>query len=193
MGKIEKLNEFYEKYKEEFCNEQVVLGNGNPDSKTVFIGEAPGKDEIKYGKPFVGAAGKILTDFFDSMGLKRDDIYITNTIKYRLCKKSVKTGRPVNRPVRTDDITRNRDYLYEELVLLNPELVVTLGNSPLKALLGNARPIGDIHGECKSLMVDKIERKLFPLYHPASIIYNRSLNQVYTEDLDKLKKVMEEI
>ena len=196
MGKQDKLSEFYDEYIENFKDKIVVTGIGNIDAKLLLIGEAPGKDEIKKNEPFVGAAGKNLNIFLDSIGVKREDIFITNSIKYRLSKPSLLTGRLVNTPAKRIDIEMNREYLIREIGIISPEIIVTLGNVPLKSVTGDFKlNIGDVHGKglnIKMVMLGGGEQgvKLFPLYHPASIIYNRSLQEVYLEDVIRLKEVL---
>ena len=196
MGKRDKLSEFYDEYIENFKDKIVVTGIGNIDAKLLLIGEAPGKDEIKKNEPFVGAAGKNLNIFLDSIGVKREDIFITNSIKYRLSKPSSLTGRLVNTPAKRIDIEMNREYLIREIGIISPEIIVTLGNVPLKSVTGDFKlNIGDVHGKALNIKMvmfggDEQGIKLFPLYHPASIIYNRSLQDVYQEDVMRLKEVL---
>lgn len=188
MNKKNKLLELYKSYKQQFGDVEYVFGDGSPDSKVVLIGEAPGKDEVRLGKPFVGAAGKKLSEFLEVIDLKREDIYITNSIKYRLCKLNEKTGRIINRPAKTEEIEKSRQYLLKEIEILNPLYVVTLGNVPLKAVTGDKKvSIGSMHGMVFKTQVLNCIVNLFPLYHPASIIYNRLLANTYYEDIHKLK------
>ena len=183
---IEKLNEEYilkNKYKE------IVLGDGNLNSKIMFIGEAPGKEEVRQKKPFVGQAGQNLTEFLDIAGLKRNDIYITNAIKFRLSKTNSKTGRIINRPAERKEIEGERLLLNKEISIIMPDCIITLGNVALRAVTGNYKiTIGEVHGTFIENKIDKNLYKLFPLYHPASIIYNRSLKNIYKEDVYTFKK-----
>ncbi len=164
---------------------KLVFGEGAAAPLLMMVGEAPGGDEEKQGKPFVGKAGKNLSAFLDVIGLKREEIYISNVVKLRPTKRSPKTGKAVNRPPSKEEIQFFLPYLAEEIMLISPKIIVTLGNVPLKAVTGDKKSnIGDAHGRPVPLGED---RALFPLYHPAAIIYNRSLSQVYQEDLLKLK------
>ncbi|WP_265447518.1 uracil-DNA glycosylase [Acetivibrio straminisolvens] len=188
MSKSDQLKYLYDLYKKEFQGKEIVLGDGSVDSKLVLIGEAPGKDEVLNSKPFVGAAGKNLAEFLDKLGLKREDIYITNAIKYRLSKVNPETGRVSNRPATKNEILENRDYLLKEIEIINPEYIVTLGNVPLRSVQGDfSISIGQVHGTLSRVKVLRAEFSLFPLYHPASIIYNAKLKEIYDEDLNKLK------
>jgi uracil-DNA glycosylase len=164
---------------------RVVFGDGNPNAKVVLIGEAPGKKEEETGKAFVGSAGKNLDEFLNILELKREDIYITNVVKIRPYKVNKDTERTTNRTPNKKEIDISIKTLISQLEIIKPKIVVTLGNIPLRAVLGddNAK-IGDYHGS--KFKLEKYD--LFPLYHPASIIYNRSLYETYLEDVIKLKE-----
>lgn len=173
----------------------IVLGEGNADHPPVMlIGEAPGEQESLQGRPFVGKAGKNLDGFLQVLELNREDIYISNVVKIRPTKVSDK-GRVSNRPPNREELALFTPYLMEEILLVQPRMIVTLGNVALKALCGPKAVIGEMHGKAAIVTVvhEKQEGKfaLFPLYHPASIIYNRSLQEVYDSDLQALKKVLE--
>ena len=165
----------------------TVLGEGPLMPPILVIGEAPGRDEITQGRPFVGAAGKQLNSLLESAGFERRAIYVTNAIKYRLSKINPKTGREVNRPAKPEELLNERHWLLEEIALVKPELICTLGNSALHALVGDFEiMIGDVHGQVITREVGGRACKIFPLYHPASVIYKRELLQVYEADLKKL-------
>ena len=166
--------------------EDMVFGDGDDQAKIVLVGEAPGAKEIELKKPFVGQAGKNLEEFIKILEIKREDLYITNTVKIRPFKVSEKTGRKSNRPPNRKEIEKYIPILFEEIQIIQPNLVVTLGNHALKALSDDKKiTIGEVHG---SLIKTQKGFVLFPLYHPASIIYNRSLKEVYLNDLYKLKE-----
>lgn len=190
MTKVNALHKLYCEYAEQFYNEKIVSGHGNINSSLLLIGEAPGKDEIRLGKPFVGSAGRNLTKFLDILGLGRDDVFITNAIKYRLSRMNEKSGRVINRPAVSDDINKSRGYLLKEIEILNSNCIVTLGNVPLRAVTGNPdKSIGKAHGEMDTIIISGKAFSLFPLYHPASVIYNRSLKDIYIEDIEKLRHI----
>ena len=173
----------------------VVLGEGNTEHPPVMlIGEAPGEQESLQGRPFVGKAGKNLDVFLQVLELKREDIYISNVVKIRPTKVSEK-GRVSNRPPNKEELALFTPYLMEEILLVQPRIIVTLGNVALKALCSPKAIIGDMHGQESRITVTHEKQqgdfRLFPLYHPASIIYNRSLQEVYDSDLRALKKVLE--
>lgn len=191
MEAFESLKDKYKKIvTEELGSDQnIVFGEGNINGEVVLIGEAPGEKEEETGKSFVGAAGKNLNEFLNIVELNREDIYITNVVKIRPFKVNPKTGRKSNRPPRKKEIELSIGILREQLGLIKPKVAVTLGNVPLKALLDdNTAKIGDYHG--KPIEINNYI--LFPLYHPASIIYNRSLYDVYIEDVKKLKSYLDE-
>lgn len=188
LTKKEKLDALYDEFSEKFKNEMVVTGFGDCDAPVVLIGEAPGKDEVKFGRPFVGAAGKNLTELLSGGGIDRKDVFITNVVKYRLYKINEKTGNMVNRPVKREDLDNNLPYLMRELEILTPVLIVTLGNTALHAVCGKKSVISDVHGSV--INSEKGDRRVFPLYHPASIIYNRSLKEIYENDVKQLQKTL---
>jgi len=184
------LNALYNDYREKFKGFEIVVGEGNLSPKVLLIGEAPGKDEVRLGRPFVGAAGKNLNKFLEILRLSREEVFITNAIKYRLSKVNPKTSRLLNRPALASEIESNRDYLYREIQILKPIVIVTLGNVPLKAVLSDMSvQIGAMHGKLVTVDVLGDEYNLFPLYHPASVIYNRDLKEVYLKDLEALREV----
>lgn len=183
--------EQYNNLKQKCINESeeiTVFGEGNLKSNMVLIGEAPGSKEVEMVKPFVGQAGKNLDYFLDMLELQREEIYITNVVKIRPYKINEKTNRKSNRPPKKEEVKLYKTYLYEELKIIKPSIVVTLGNVPLRTIIkDNKITIGKVHGK---LIDTKEEYKVFPLYHPASIIYNRSLEKVYINDLYVLKDIM---
>lgn len=167
----------------------IVFGEGAENPALMMIGEAPGGDEEKQGRPFVGKAGKNLSAFLEVVGLKREEIYISNVVKLRPTKESPKTGKAVNRPPSADEITFFLPYLLEEIKTIAPKVIVTLGNVPLKAVTGEKKAvIGDYHGKPTSLADG---RTLFALYHPAAVIYNRALQATYDEDLLALRAFLQ--
>ena len=172
----------------------IVLGEGNTDHPPVMlIGEAPGEQESLQGRPFVGKAGKNLDGFLQVLELNREDSYISNLVKIRPTKVSEK-GRVSNRPPNKEELALFTPYLMEEILRIKPQMIVTLGNFALKALCGPKAIIGDMHGASTRVIVkhdrQEAEFSLFPLYHPASIIYNRNLQAVYDEDLQTLKTLL---
>ncbi|MDP4180889.1 MAG: uracil-DNA glycosylase, partial [Bacillota bacterium] len=152
MSKQDRLNKLFDDYKAEFKDEEIVLDSGNIDSHILLIGEAPGKDEVRLSKPFVGAAGKNLSRFLEILNIERENIFVGNSIKYRLSKMNPKSGRKINRPPTKDEIEKNKGYLLKERDILNPKYIITLGNVPLKMVTGDKDlNIGSVHGELKKI------------------------------------------
>jgi len=192
MDKQTNMNRFNETIENKFNEKRLVLGNGSVNSRIIIIGEAPGKNEEEQKKPFVGAAGKYLNEFLDILKLDRRDIYITNVVKYRPTKKSKKTGRDINRTPNKEEINNFSDYLFEEISIIEPDIIVTLGNVPFKTILENNNvTIGNYHGEKINKTIMGKEYIVYPLYHPAAVIYNRSIKDDYIGDLKNLKKIID--
>ncbi len=170
-------------FQELYVGEQkrLVFGDGNEHAQIVMIGEAPGAQEALQGKPFVGKAGKNLDEFLLLSGLDRRALYITNTVKFRPTRIS-DAGRVVNRAPNQEEIKLSLPWLLKELKLIEPQFIVTLGNVPLKALLGKDKSIGSCHGQ----WLEWEKYSVYPLYHPASIIYNPSLKETYKSDVIQL-------
>ena len=165
----------------------LVFGEGNWRRPPVMlIGEAPGEQETLQGRPFVGKAGKNLEAFLETLALRREEIYISNVVKVRPVRVSAR-GSVSNRPPNKEEILLFTPWLYREILLVQPRMLVTLGNVALKAVAGPQSVIGACHGQPLSCRVQDNGQEqafpLFPLYHPASIIYNRSLAAVYQQDL----------
>lgn len=168
----------------------LVFGDGKPAADIMLIGEAPGKDEVAQGRPFCGKAGKNLDGFLQAVSLPREGIYISNVCKFRPVKISEK-GTVSNRPPKKDEILAALPFLYEEIHTVNPKLIVTLGNTPLRACTRDfSLSIGEYHGKSTKFNIDGRTYPVFALYHPASIIYNRSLAEVYADDLEKLSNTV---
>ncbi|MCE5342761.1 MAG: uracil-DNA glycosylase [Eubacteriales bacterium] len=173
---------------------RMVFGNGlSQRPPLMLIGEAPGEQETLQGKPFVGKAGKNLNTFLETVGLARDSLYITNVVKFRPTRQSA-AGRTVNRPPTRAEIAWHLPWLYREIMLVAPRTLVTLGNVALNAFWPGVT-IGEYHGRWTEAAVHTegfpaITCPLFPLYHPASVIYNRSLAPVYQDDLCVLRSTL---
>lgn len=165
---------------------KLVFGEGKLAPRIMLIGEAPGEQEERQGKPFVGKAGQNLNTFLSVLGMHREDIFISNLIKLRPTKISA-AGNVVNRPPTLEEKAFFAPYLRKEIAIVSPLLIVTLGNTALSAFCN--RSVGSVHG-----MPLKVgEYKLFPLYHPAAIIYNPALNAEYAKDLHGLKQLLERL
>lgn len=162
----------------------LVFGDGNSDHPPIMlIGEAPGEQETLKRRPFVGKAGKNLDEFLDLMGMERETLYVSNVVKIRPTSLG-KTGRVRNRAPSKEEIALFLPFLMKEIDLVKPQSIVTLGNVPLKALLGPKATVGDLHGRWHTASNGL---PLFALYHPAAIIYRRELKEVYAQDVLALK------
>ena len=162
----------------------LVLGDGNSDHPPIMlIGEAPGEQETLKRRPFVGKAGKNLDEFLDLMGMERETLYVSNVVKIRPTSLG-KTGRVRNRAPSKEEIALFLPFLMKEIDLVKPQSIVTLGNVPLKALLGPKATVGELHGRWHTASNGL---PLFALYHPAAIIYRRELKEVYAQDVLALK------
>ena len=156
----------------------LVFGEGCVGASVMMIGEAPGEQESLQGRPFVGKAGKNLDAFLEQAGMDRASLYVTNVVKFRPTRRS-EAGRTVNRPPTQEEIKLSLPWLLREIDLVDPKTIITLGNVPLKALTGRGSVIGDMHGR----FIDWQGRRLFAMYHPASVIYNPGLKAVYSRDI----------
>ena len=165
----------------------LVFGEGPTDARLMMIGEAPGEYETLAGRPFVGKAGKHLDAFLALAGLTREALYITNTVKVRPTKVSAK-GRLSNRPPSRVEIALFAPWLAQEIALVHPAAIATLGNIALCALAGRSLRIGDVHGDWMTL--PGLPAPLFPLYHPASLLYNPGLTEVYARDVRALGRAL---
>jgi len=162
---------------------QLVMGDGNPNAEIVFIGEAPGKNEDIQGKPFVGAAGKFLNEMLAAAGLERNDVYITNIVKYR---------PPNNRDPLPEEKAAFLPYLLKQLEIINPKVVITLGRHSMEYFLPEYK-IGAVHGQPKRLTFGDHKIVIMPLFHPAAALYNGSLRQTLIDDFLKVPEVIRQI
>jgi uracil-DNA glycosylase family 4 len=169
---------------------QLVFGTGNPDADIVFIGEAPGKNEDLKGEPFVGAAGKFLDEMLEMIDLKREDIYITNIVKYR---------PPGNRDPYPEEKKAFLPYLQIQLEVIQPKVVVTLGRHSMNCFLPDLQ-ISKVHGQPKRVKLhlkendkDTFEVVILPLFHPAAALYNGDMRQTLIDDFALVPAIIEKI
>lgn len=163
-----------------------VPGEGNPDAKIIFIGEAPGEQEDKTGRPFVGAAGKMLEKLLASIGLKREDVFITSIEKFR---------PPKNRDPKPVEIMACFPYLEKQIEIIEPKIIVSLGRHALQRMLeweGNLKidkplPMKAFVGKA---ITGKRGHIYLPVYHPAAVLYNRSLLKELQDDFQKIPKLL---
>lgn len=171
-----------------------ITGAGPLPSSLLIVGEAPGKYEVIERKPFVGLAGKTFEEYLKFAGIKREEIRITNTCYGRPIKKKILKNNKISYSNRTPlkgDIIAFSHILDKEIELCKPKVIVSLGNIPLKRLLGQV-PISTCHGI--PTFLENYNAYLFPMYHPSALTYNRSeeFKNTYMEDWSKLSKFLEE-
>ncbi len=158
---------------------QAVPGYGPVEARIMAVGEAPGEKEDQQGRPFVGAAGKLLTELVESIGLTRRDIYITNTVKCR---------PPGNRDPELDEVAACSHFLDEQIALLRPDVILILGRLALNRLLPQSAGISRLHGQ----RLEHDDRVYVPLYHPAAALYNGSLRETLFADMLRVRTYLDE-
>ena len=157
----------------------AVPGIGNEHADIVFIGEAPGRSEDKYGEPFIGSAGKKLDEALKYAGLTREEVYITNIVKCR---------PPKNRIPSEHEKIMCSMYLEKELSIIDPKIVCLMGNTAYHSIL-NGKEISKNHGK----IIDKDDKTYFVTFHPAAMIYNKKLDAVFKNDIKKLVKIVKNL
>lgn len=159
----------------------VVPGIGNASARLLFIGEAPGKKEDETGEPFVGAAGKFLDEMLASINLNRDDIYITNVVKYR---------PPENRDPLPEEVAACWPWLRAQVELIDPDIIILLGRHALERFVPG-KLISVEHGKTfRRVVPDLGNYVFFALYHPAAALYNGSMRETLMKDFAKIPKVL---
>ena len=164
-------------------SDNLVFGEGNPDANLMIVGEAPGEDEDQSGRPFVGRAGQLLDRILESVDLHRDDIYITNMVKYR---------PPGNRNPKPEEILVSDPLLVEQIKIIRPQIIATLGNVPTQHFLGTKEGITKTRGE----WFDWHGIRVFPLFHPAYLLRNPSREKgspkwLMWQDMKTLKETLD--
>ena len=149
---------------------QVVFGVGNPEANLMFVGEAPGEDEDRQGEPFVGKAGQLLTKIIETMGLRREDVYIGNVLK---CRPDMPPGVPGNRKPLPSEMQVCLPYLREQIEIIQPRALVALGATALEGLTGQNIPVGRARGKWQSFQ----GIPLMVTYHPAYLLRNQALSE----------------
>jgi DNA polymerase len=157
---------------------QVVFGDGNPQAAIMFVGEAPGFHEDRQGKPFVGAAGKLLDRLLGEIGLQRREVYIANVIKCR---------PPENRNPRPEEIEACQPYLWQQIELIRPKVICTLGNFSTQLLLGRKVGITKVRGQA----VPHGNYTVVPMLHPAAALHRESMLEAVQEDFRNLRKILD--
>jgi len=157
---------------------RAVPGEGNPNAEVMLIGEAPGEVEDETGRPFVGAAGKLLNSLLQDIGVDRSSLYITNVVKCR---------PPNNRDPTDEEINACKPYLIRQIAVVRPRRIVTLGRHSTKVILGlgglRVSEISRVRGKVFRVAIAGVEVEVYPTYHPAAALYNPSIKGVLKEDL----------
>jgi uracil-DNA glycosylase len=158
---------------------RLVPGEGSVNAAILFVGEAPGATEDREGRPFCGASGKFLNEMLESINLNRDDVFITNIVKYR---------PPNNRDPKPDEIDAFRPYLQQQINIIKPQIIITLGRHAMNVFLPGAT-IGEIHGQPQL-----IEGQWYlPLYHPAAALFNGRMRVTLKEDFARIPDILENL
>jgi uracil-DNA glycosylase family 4 len=158
---------------------QIVFGVGNPDADLMFVGEAPGGDEDIQGIPFVGRAGQLLTKIIEAIGLRRDEVYIANVIKCR---------PPGNRNPEPDEVAMCEPFLFKQIDVIKPKVIVALGKFGAQTLLRTLDPISRLRGR----VFDYRGAKLIPTFHPAYLLRNPASKREVWEDMKLVRKLLSE-
>jgi DNA polymerase len=163
---------------------QVVSGEGPAKAEIMFIGEGPGKKEDELGRPFVGAAGKFLDEMLGIINLQRDQVYIANVVKCR---------PPKNRDPLPDEAAACWSWLLEQIKIIRPKLIITLGRHSMERFLPNQK-ISQIHSHAMRREIEGIGKQIFyTLYHPAAALYDGSMRQILIKDFKRIPKVLKKI
>lgn len=157
---------------------QVVFGVGSAQARVMFVGEAPGFYEDRQGEPFVGAAGKLLNELLEGAGLSRNDIYIANVIKCR---------PPDNRDPLPDEVDTCKPFLFQQIEMIRPKVVCTLGNFAMQTILGKKVGIMKVRGQVFQVQ----DFFVFPMLHPAAALHQGNLIEPLREDFRKLKEFLD--
>lgn len=158
-----------------------VPGEGNPDADILFIGEAPGRDEDRTGRPFVGRSGQLLRANIRRVGYKEEDVFIGNVVKHR---------PPENRDPTPEEIAHCAPFLDEQIKIIEPKVIVTVGRFSMGKFFPNQK-ISGIHGRVFKVKWNDESFFVFPLYHPAAALRSTAMKQAFERDFDKLPKIVE--
>jgi len=181
--KREKLKSFF--YKINDCRQcelhkgrtKFVFGGGNAAAELMFVGEAPGKNEDLQGLPFVGRAGKILDDLLGSIDMNRKEVFIANVLKCR---------PPGNRDPRIDEIDTCKEYLFEQINIIDPRIICTLGKYSTQLILNTSHGITGLRGK----VFHRDGRTILPINHPAAVLYNPSRIEILQKDFLRIKDLL---
>lgn len=186
MNKKTELNKISEEI--ENCTEcrigksgKAVVGEGSPDAKIMFVGEAPGRQEAATGRPFIGRSGQLLRSLIRQAGLKEEDVYITSPVKYQPATDTGGIRTPTS-----SEITHGKTHFDQQVRIIDPKILVLLGNSAIKGALGEMIPIKSMHGE----VIERNGRKYFLTFHPAAGLRFPPLKKLLEEDFEMLPNLL---
>jgi uracil-DNA glycosylase len=160
----------------------VVFGSGNADADLMFVGEAPGFHEDQQGKPFVGAAGKLLDKLLGEIGMQREDVFIANVLKCR---------PPGNRDPLPEEIEECKPFLIKQVELIEPRVICTLGNFSTKLLTRRQDGITRVHGRPQDHTIAGLAVRIYPIYHPAAGLRSTAMLETLREDFTRLPELLE--
>lgn len=183
MEKNQKLELIWQAVRKAYPNKKLVFNDGSPDAKIMIIGEAPGMDEERQGKPFVGRAGRLLNATLELLGWQRSDFYISNIVKYR---PSDELGK--NRTPTPEEIEKFCPAIEKEIEVVDPRLIVVLGKVAMTGL-----GIDGTMGQNRGQVLERDTRKILITYHPAAILRNINWEPIFREDLAKISQLVKEI
>lgn len=172
-----------------------IFGEGSLDARVVILGEAPGANEISQSRPFVGRAGQLLDELLQAAGIDREQVYVTNAVKLRPTKEQ--DGRLSNRPPRAAEVREGTELLLRELQLVEPELLIPLGNTPAKALIGKSFAMGKHRGTTyRSILGPPLGIPALATYHPAYLLRQqgedfRRVRELVIDDLSSANRSLE--
>lgn len=167
-----------------------VIGSGSLDAQVMFVGEAPGKNEAVSGTPFCGASGKVLDQLLAHVGMRRDDVYITNIVKDRPSD---------NRDPKPDEIALYAPFLIRQIEIIQPSVIATLGRFSMEFVMRHyglgeeVESISSLHGKVFNVQTDYGELLIIPLFHPAVAVYGRTRMGELMKDMEALKKILDNL
>lgn len=192
--------------------EGFLGGYGKFPGELMMVGEAPGANEIEKGIPFCGQAGKVLDGYFEALNITRNDLYITSTVRSRPYKdKMIQSKQAAERSSRSNrtptsyEVFAFAPILDTEIEAVQPQIIITLGNIALQRLLGKGYQVSHVHGQARRSHIQQVDADrmdqgyhwseqeywIFPMYHPAAVLYNRSLTPIIAEDLVVLRELID--
>ena len=180
MTKTQKLELIWTAVKKAYPKRTLVFSDGDPNAKVMIIGEAPGKDEEREGKPFIGRAGRLLTGTLEKLGWQRGDFYISNIVKYRPADELGGNRTPTE-----EEITKFRPAIEKEIAVVDPKLIVLVGRVAMTGM-----GLSGSMSENRGRILEHKNRKFLITYHPAAILRNINWEPLFREDLAKIRTLV---